>query len=142
MSKPTNGPPHPPAPTESTEQTWLFQWVTLAEGIYPELAALYHIPNGGRRGKAEAARFKAEGVKAGVPDLCLPVPRGQYHALYIELKRATGGTASKVQKDWIDRLKGYGNYAEVCHGWESAKDVILWYLKGADDGKINGLQRA
>ncbi len=103
------------------------------------MAALFHIPNGGRRGKAEAARFKAQGVKAGVPDLCLPVPRGPYHALYIELKRETGGTASAAQAGWIERLKYYGNFAVICHGWESAKNVILWYMKGANDGEVKEL---
>ncbi len=72
-----------------------------------------------------------------MPDFCLAVARGKYHALYIELKRETGGTASEKQEEWIDRLTRYGNYCEVCHGWESAKRVIEWYLnlKGANDGK-------
>ena len=69
-----------PVPTESEEQQTLFSWATMQSGRYPELRLLYHIPNGGSRGKAEAGRFKAEGVKSGVPDLCLPVARGAYHA--------------------------------------------------------------
>lgn len=51
-----------------------------------ELALLHHIPNGGARSKATAGRLKAEGVKAGIPDICLPVPKNGYGALYIELK--------------------------------------------------------
>ncbi len=131
--------PRPPVPTEAVEQTRLMDWATLAEGAMPELEALYHIPNGGKRRKSEAARFKRMGVKPGVPDFCLAVARGKYHALYIELKRETGGTASEKQEEWIDRLTRYGNYCEVCHGWESAKRVIEWYLnlKGAKDGKAN-----
>jgi hypothetical protein len=30
-----------------------------------------HVPNGGRRSKAEAGAFKAMGVRAGVPDLLI-----------------------------------------------------------------------
>lgn len=74
-------------PTEAQEQATLFSWAEMQSGRRPELRLLFHIPNGGSRGKAEAARFKMEGVKPGVPDLFLPVPRGPWHGLFIELKR-------------------------------------------------------
>ena len=74
-------------PSEDEEQMAVMEWAQLQMGRWPELEWLYHIPNGGKRGKIEAARFKAMGVKAGVPDLCLPVPMGRYHGLYIEMKR-------------------------------------------------------
>lgn len=64
-----------PVPTESVEQQLLFRWTRFYVSKYPELALLYHIPNGGSRRKSEAGRFKAEGVKAGVPDLFLPAAR-------------------------------------------------------------------
>lgn len=83
-----------PVPTEAQEQMTLFSWAAMQSGKYPELNLLYHVPNGGSRHKAEAGRLRAEGVKAGVPDLCLPVARGQYHGLYIELKRQRGGRTS------------------------------------------------
>lgn len=82
-----NNAPSLPVPTESVEQQCLFRWAAFQSGRFPELALLYHVPNGGSRKKAEAGRFRAEGVKAGVPDLCLPVARGGFHGLYIELKR-------------------------------------------------------
>lgn len=71
-----NNAPSLPVPTESVEQQCLFRWAAFQSGRFPELALLYHVPNGGSRKKAEAGRFRAEGVKAGVPDLCLPVARG------------------------------------------------------------------
>ena len=71
-----NNAPSLPVPTESAEQQCLFRWAVFQSGRFPELALLYHVPNGGSRKKAEAGRFRAEGVKAGVPDLCLPVARG------------------------------------------------------------------
>lgn len=82
-----------PVPTEAQEQITLFSWAAVQ--AIPELALLYHIPNGGSRHKAEAARLRAEGVRSGVPDLCLPVPRGGCHGLYIELKRLRGGRLSE-----------------------------------------------
>lgn len=68
-----------PLPTEEDEQIALFLWAKMASATMPELDLLYHIPNGGSRGKAEAGRFKASGVKAGVPDIFLPVARGGKH---------------------------------------------------------------
>lgn len=89
---------------------------------------MYHIPNGGSRTKAEAGRFKAEGVKSGVPDICLPVAREQYHGLYIELKRREGGRLSEAQKLWIEALRKLGYWAIVCRGWEEAAREIERYL--------------
>lgn len=116
--------------TEAQEQTSLFEWASLQQRKFPELNMLYHIPNGGSRNKIEAARLKAEGVKAGVPDLCLPVACGKYHGLYIELKRKKGGRISEKQSAWIDALGKRGYKAVVCHGWEEAARSILEYLEG------------
>ena len=115
--------------TESEEQIALFQWAEWQSNIYPELKRLFHIPNGGLRNKATAKRLKAEGVKSGVPDLCLPVPRGQYHGLYIEIKRIKGNNATPSQNEWISFLLEQGYYATVCKGAQAAIEVILNYLK-------------
>lgn len=108
----------------------LFSWAAMQSGKYPELNLLYHVPNGGSRHKAEAGRLRAEGVKAGVPDLCLPVARGQYHGLYIELKRQRGGRTSDHQSEWLDALSAQGYKAELCYGWEQAAGTIIEYLTG------------
>lgn len=115
--------------TESQQQQLLFEWAALAAGRWPELALMYHIPNGGSRSKSEAGRFRAEGVKAGVPDICLPVARGGYHGLYIELKRVKGGRVSTAQQGWIAALRDQGYCACVCKGWDDAAHVIKKYLE-------------
>lgn len=116
-------------PTEDTEQAHIFAWAAWASGKYPELDLMHHIPNGGKRSKSEAARFKAQGVKAGVPDIFLPCARGGYHGLYIELKRTKGGKLSAVQKEWIDALRGQGYKVIVCYGFDEAKGIITEYLE-------------
>ena len=115
-------------PTESEEQQALFEWAHYQRGKYPEIDLLYHIPNGGRRSKAEAGRFKAEGVKSGVPDVCLPVARGGFHGLYVEMKRRKGSKTSDTQKDWIAQLQAQGYKAIICKGWQEAAEVIIAYL--------------
>lgn len=112
---------------EHHEQVALFKWAKSEERRIPELALLFAIPNGGQRHPAVAAKLKAEGVKRGVPDTCLPVARGTFHGLWIELK-AEGGKATDAQSEWIKALNAQGYYACVCVGWESAKTTIEVYL--------------
>lgn len=103
------------------------RWAAFQSGNYPELELLYHIPNGGSRNKIEAHNLKLQGVKSGVPDLCLPVARGGYHGLYIELK-VKGNKASDNQKRWISDLISQGYRAEVAYGWEAASEILVEYL--------------
>lgn len=117
-------------PTEAQEQEALFRWAAYSRGKYPELDMLFHIPNGGSRNLIEAAHLKAQGVKPGVPDICLPVPSGRYTALYIELKRRKNGRVSDAQRGWIAALNRVGCRAVVCNGWDEARDAIEQYLGG------------
>lgn len=114
--------------SEHVEQVTLMRWAALQERRYPELALLYHIPNGEYRAKATAARLKQAGVRSGIPDLDLPVARGPWHGLRIELK-AKGGRTSPEQAQWIEALTAEGYLARVCVGWEAARDLILEYLR-------------
>ena len=84
--------------------------------------------NGGTRDAVEAKHLKQQGVKSGVPDLCLPVPRGQYHGLYIEMKTESGHTSDE-QEWWGERLQAQGYVWRVCHGWQAAVAVLEWYLQ-------------
>lgn len=117
-------------PIEAEEQAALFRWAELQQTKYPALRWMYHIPNGGSRNKAEAARLKAEGVKAGVSDIFLPAPAGPYHGLYIELKKLNGGRASMAQREFIEAMRKLGYCAEIRHGWCAAAELILKYLEG------------
>ncbi len=115
--------------TENQEQAALFEWARLSEKRHPELKLLHAIPNGGLREARTAAVLQRTGVKPGVPDICLPVPRGGYGALYIELKRVKGGVTSANQRIWLNLLNANGNRAVVCKGWLEARDTILNYLE-------------
>lgn len=112
---------------ESGHQEAIIEWCQYNYGRYPELKLLYHVPNGGKRDKATAVALKRQGVRAGVPDLVLPVARGGYHGLYIELK-APGGRPTKEQAEYIKDLKDQGYAAEICVGWQSAIEMLQAYL--------------
>ncbi len=66
----------------------------------PEDACWTTVEHGGKRGKREAGRLKAKGVKAGWPDVQV-VYRGRL--VVIELK-APGKGPSKVQKEMHKQL--------------------------------------
>lgn len=118
--------------TEDGHQKALLYQIAIS-GI-PELKLAFHIPNGGSRNKAEAGKLRAMGVRAGIPDIFLPVPRGPYHGLFIELKRPADlsksvGTVSAKQLEWLRALVNQGYYVAVCYGWKEAYEKMLWYLQ-------------
>jgi hypothetical protein len=113
--------------SEHDEQAALFTWARTMEPRYPDLDMLYAIPNGGHRAKKTASMLKAEGVKAGVPDVALAVPRGPYHGLYGEMKFGKG-RMSPTQRDWLERLKAQGYKTGVWYSWLEAARAICDYL--------------
>ena len=113
--------------TEHQEQATLFRWVTLVQAGHPELGLLHAIPNGGHRHKVVAARMKAEGVRRGVPDLCLPIAGNGYHGLYIEMKSGKGRLSSE-QKQWAEALQAQGYRFRLCRSWQEAATTISDYL--------------
>lgn len=108
----------------------------------PELEFLFHIPNGGDRDKRTAGNLKAEGVKPGVPDMCLPVGKRFYsiedgdwgfNSLWIELKTPgreveKNGGLSDVQIKWFEALTRMGHCLKVCYGWQQGVAAIKEYL--------------
>jgi hypothetical protein len=121
-------------PTEHHEQVMLFQWLELMANKHPELAAAFAIPNAGgysggfRSNVARVQRMKREGVRSGVPDVFVPVPRGGFHGLFLELKRQKGGSITPEQKAWHAVLIRHGYQVAVCKGFEAAKQAVESYL--------------
>lgn len=124
-----------PVPTEKQEQRWLFAWAEIASNQNPLLALLYSIPNAGgytggfRANMLRVIAMKKEGVKAGVPDVHLPVARAGYHSLYIEMKRQRGGKVSPEQIQWRRALEEEGHRVVVAKGFEEARAAIEDYLR-------------
>lgn len=102
--------------SEDMEQAEFVQWM---RRTYPQ-HRIFAIANGGYRSKITAAKLKATGVSAGVPDLFIPSL-----ALFIEMKRTKGGRVSPEQNQWIDYLRSVGYRAEVCYGKDEAIKVVL-----------------
>lgn len=116
------------ATTEEREQIVLFRWAEFSASQYPELELLYHIPNEGKRSAVTGARLKAQGLKSGVPDVCLPTAHGGYIGLYIEMK-VKPNKPTENQKRWLRALREAGHMVAVCYGFEEARDLIEKYLR-------------
>lgn len=114
----------------------------------PELKWLHAIKNQGHGDAIRGGRSKAEGVKPGVFDTFLPVPRevqstgfngivsnsvSRYNfpvqcGLYLELKKPGKNSTSKLQEDFQADMRALGYAAEVVVGWIEGRDTLLRYL--------------
>lgn len=126
---------------EDAEQRALIQWADytlMPAGLDLQRGAkvghyLFAIPNGGKRGKIEAARFKGLGVRAGVSDLFFSFPSPgvpQKHGLYIEMKapKPHGKAPSSKQATFSELMRQAGYEAVTCYGWDEARQAVGKYL--------------
>ena len=111
------------------QSTVINYWAYACKGYGIPEALLFAIPNGGARHVVTGKKLKAEGVRPGVPDLCLAVPKLPYHGLYIELKKPRG-RASRSQLEYIQLLREQGYYTAICYGFRDTVNMIDSYLKG------------
>jgi streptogramin lyase len=102
-----------PRVTESKIQKTIVRQLQLC-GV-PDLV-WFHPANGGARTKAEAGRFRAEGVVAGIPDLVL-LHKGRSY--FLELKAAKG-RLSPAQRDVHTRIVAAGGNVCTAYGLDAA----------------------
>lgn len=107
--------------SEAQEQCTVVEWCEWHR------LPIFAIPNGGKRDPKEAAHLKRQGVKAGVPDLFLPIARGGYHGLFIEMKYGTNKVTTK-QEEWLKLLKRQGYSTYICYGARNAIACIEAYM--------------
>jgi len=114
---------------EYQNQKALFAWAALI----PELKWMHSIPNGAvlagdkQKRAIQMSTLKATGLKPGVWDVFLPLPKHGYHGLYIEMK-AGKNKLSDNQEDFGQAAHENGYLTHVCYGWDEAKRVISDYI--------------
>lgn len=111
-------------------QTSIFDWariVKVKEGGYL-FDFMTASANGGSRNVLEARNLKRSGVSAGFPDISILMPRGQFHGMFLEVKKEKNYAFSDKQKSWLDRLNKVGYYANVGFGFDECKSLIESYL--------------
>jgi hypothetical protein len=128
-------------PLEREEQAAYFGWAHFhRHGTHRLGDFAFAVPNGsflaGNTAKRaiQGAALRRQGVRKGVPDVCLPIPVKPWHGLFLEFKRigAAKPQPGDDQAVWHARLRSMGYYVAVVFGFEQAKDVTLEYLKGLE----------
>ena len=107
-------------PSEHSEQMGFVRWIRTK---YPGLL-IFAIPNGGVRDIVTGKKLKDEGVLKGVPDLMIPALK-----IFVEMKRAKGGTVSSEQKEIMEYLTRHGYTCIVGYGATDASVKILKFLE-------------
>lgn len=128
-----------PPPLERHEQATYFSWLHFLrhDGVRVGDFA-FAVPNGSylhgdiAKRAIQGNMLRAQGVRAGVPDVFLELPVTPYHGLRIEFKRIGAAKPGDDQSIWHARLRSRGYYVAVCYGFEQAKAVTLEYLKGVE----------
>ncbi len=90
----------------------------------------FHPPNEAKRTPRQGAALKAQGLKAGVPDVMIIERRGSfppYNGLAIELKVGYN-KPSEHQKEWLKRLEDAGWKTLVSYSLDEVIDVVDTYL--------------
>ena len=131
----------PKQPTEHQEQAALIAWwSTYAKTKQLDPRLLFAIPQAAKRSYALASYMKAEGLRAGVPDLMLAIPRTGtiynkgvipimlFAGLFIELKRI-GGKPTPDQLAYADLLRRQGFSVVIAYGFEESRRAITGYLQ-------------
>lgn len=116
--------------TEHGEQAAVFCWAAQNVRRFPVLRWMHALANGGGRTAIQGGLLKAEGVKAGVADINLPVPIGPYAGLYIEMKKADGvpSDVKPEQYEFGAFVTTHYQLWQVCFGWKEAVQQIESYL--------------
>ena len=124
---------------EAREQAALFRQTAemcrYMPAQYPGLDLMFAIPNGAflqgdrERRARQWARLKAQGAKEGVSDILLPVARGPYHGLWIEMKAPEPHDAPVTgeQRAWQMAAIAQGYDAHVARGTAQAISIIESY---------------
>lgn len=116
-----------------TVQIMLFVWAGAMKDKFPELEMLFSVPFDDNKLVSSGKKSADEGLKNGVPDICLPISNGKFSSLWIKLKSSKYAKLTDKQQWWIDNLNTKGCLAVTCFGYEAARDIILNYLNVAED---------
>ncbi len=123
------------SPLETDEQVSFVEWLELVGLRFSALPLSTYT-----KSWSQKAKNRREGVRAGVPDMLVLIPTtrsndGAGHALFIEMKRRTGGVVSPEQKAWIAALNSLDSAnvdAVVCKGAHESIELVCSYLKMPD----------
>lgn len=113
---------HPEADEQAKVVEWAHHAYRTRSDLYPLLRRLHCSLNGVKLSRTQAGIAKGQGMLKGVPDLFLPVPRGGYAGLYIEMKHG-GNNPTPEQARFLQESVDCGYQAAVC--WSAAEAIAV-----------------
>lgn len=120
--------PKPPRLLEHKSQAAFITWCKVNERRYPELKTIHAIPNAARRSYKLVGFMLAEGLRKGVLDIHLPIPRGPWSALWMEFK-VEGGRLTADQDAFADLVRKERALVAVVYQWHQAAELVEEYLR-------------
>ena len=119
--------------SEYQHQVALFTWIKAAQlskrPHYWKLKFAHCSLSGVKLSMGQAMKVKRSGGIRGVPDVFLPIPIGQRHGLYIEMK-TKGGKVSPEQNEFLEYAMESDYISAVCFSAKEAIELIEKYLQG------------
>lgn len=110
---------------EQLTQIHIMNWL---KTYHPEIEKYtYHFANERKCTPQQGLLLKNMGVKRGVSDIFIAVPRGDKSGLWLELK-AGKGRLSKEQRKFLADMREQGYAATWTTGHHDAKQAIINYL--------------
>ena len=95
----------------------------------------FSVANGGARNVWTAKIMKDEGVRAGVSDLILLIPRHGYAALLVEMK-TPDGKQSDSQKTFERLATQYKYKYVVVRNLHTFQQLMMWYIEDKEEEPI------
>lgn len=114
---------------EEQEMIAFFDYCRAKAKRHPAYALAFHIPNERKASVARRMTLKRAGVRKGIPDICVPVSCGGYHALFIEMK-VKPNRPSPEQIELLEHLNAAGNYARLAWSSKEAIEILDKYITG------------
>ncbi len=120
---------------EAAEQAALFQWRDHHLYKYPGLDLMFATLNGAflqgnaRQRAIQWKKLVKQGARKGVLDIFLPVAKGKYHGLWMEMKapKPHRSSVTPEQKEWKERMRNEGYLARIVYGCDEAVAAIEAY---------------
>ena len=111
---------------EARIQTEFFKLIPLYFPNIPD-KLIFAVPNGGSRHVREAANLKRQGVKPGVSDVIVLIPKKGFASLCIEFKTRVG-KQSEEQKEFQKQAESCRNKYVVVRSASQAIEELQKYL--------------
>ena len=106
-------------------QKAFFEWLHLTYPLINKVT--FAVPNGVRCSQMQAMKLKAEGLKAGMPDVMMAKPNDTYSGLFIEFK-IKPNKPSEIQTEKMLNLTENGYKCVLVYDIDDAMNVVKEYL--------------